>query len=93
MLNIAVLLIAVLVVAGAAALQIYLSTRKNKWLGLIIPIFFIVLSALGVLDIANTGSAQENMGLIVQTALIGNIPTVITLVIYFICRKKQRRYA
>jgi hypothetical protein len=91
MINIANVLITVLLIAAAAALQIYLSTRKSKWPGLIIPILFILVSLLGIFNIGYMGNAGRTAVLIVQTALIGNIPTAIMFVIYGICRNKKKR--
>ncbi|GAU76711.1 hypothetical protein [Fusibacter sp. 3D3] len=40
------------ILGGSVGLQIFLSTRQNKWLGLIIPIICFMLSLLIVANIA-----------------------------------------
>lgn len=74
-------------------LHIFLSKKENKYLGLIIPSIYVLLSILtcvgaamfiGVID-ADT---------IVQSVIIFityNIPTLIFMAIYFSCRKKVNK--
>ena len=61
-------------------LQGFLSTRKNKLYGLIIPIILFITSTLTVLFMADTGSS------IFLQALYVYSPVIINLAIYFICR-------
>ena len=45
-----ILLLLVMVVGGLIGLQVFLSTRKNKWFGLILPILCVLLSIVPVLS-------------------------------------------
>lgn len=78
-----------LVVAGLACLQLFLSKRPNKWVGLVLPIITFVLSLIYVLNIMDTGNLWSNIVLIISTLLLANIPTVILLAIYLACRDKK----
>ena len=45
------ILVLVLLLGGVVCLQIFLSKRKNKWVGLILPIICFLLSLLPVISI------------------------------------------
>lgn len=49
------------VIAGAIALQIFLSKKQSKWLGLVIPLVCIIFSIIAVLGVAtySTSSLTE----------------------------------
>lgn len=92
------LLITLLLLAGVVALQIFLSCRESKWPGLVLPILAFLFSLLYPLNLMtlNTFAPSEGVtvGFIFQMILVwllGNIPTIILLAIYFGCRDKQRR--
>ena len=75
-------LIAVLVVCiGAILLQIYLSKKENRLLGLILPL----------LSLSKSYSYSGPFWAAIQTFLIMNIPTAILISIYFLCQHKQNR--
>lgn len=76
---------------GGIFLQIFLSRRESRWPGLVLPLLTFLLSLLNVLNIADTGSVSENVLLVLVTVLIGNIPTLVLLAIYFACRQRFRR--
>ncbi|NCB52887.1 MAG: hypothetical protein EOM54_13600 [Clostridia bacterium] len=80
-----------LIIPAALLLQIFLSRRVCGWWGLILPIISFGVSLLYVLNIADTGSLWQNTVLIVSTMLLANIPTLIFLAIYFVCRGKIKR--
>lgn len=75
---------------GGILLQIFLSKRENKWLGLILPLLTFLNALLNVLAIADTGSTAQNVLLVLTTVLVGNIPTLILLAIYWAAREKRR---
>lgn len=77
---------------GGIFLQIFLSKRKSKWFGLILPAVTFLYSLLMVLGlVAYDGmSSWEIFILIASTFLIGNIPTIVLLGIYFGCREKMK---
>lgn len=93
MLNTTVVLSIVLIFTVGVILQLFLSKKSSKWLGLILPMITFAVSLLYVLNIMDTGSLWQNMMLIVSTLLLSNIPTIILLVIYFACREKLKRKA
>jgi len=45
------LIIVLLLLAGSIWLQIFLSTKNNKWLGLIIPLICLIIAVSGVLGL------------------------------------------
>ena len=79
--------------AGLIALQIYLSRREGVWPGLILPILSLLISILMVLYMAvpTDATVWEAVSAVGGTFLVGNIPTVIYLLIYFACRETQKR--
>ena len=87
------LLVIVIFTAGAIWLQVFLSKKENKWLGLTLPFISFAYSLLMVFSIALVDSmtAWEIFGLIASTFFIANIPTIILLAIYWGCREKIRQ--
>lgn len=87
-----VILLAALLVFGVGGilLQLFLSRRENKWLGLILPLLTFLSALLNVLAIADTGSTAQNVLLVLTTVLVGNIPTLVLLAIYWAAREKYR---
>lgn len=89
---IAILIFLVLVV-GTILLQIFLSKRESKWPGLVLPIIAFLFGLLYPLNMI-APSEGVTVGFVFQMILVwllGNIPTIIFLAIYFGCRGKQRR--
>lgn len=86
-------LIFLLFIAGVIVLQVFLSKRESKWPGLVLPIISFLFSLLYPLNMA-APSEGVAVGVIFQVLLVwllGNIPTMILLAVYFGCRKKQHR--
>lgn len=93
MYNIPQLILTILLLAGAVALQIFLSKRESRIPGLILPGIALVVSFLFILLMA-VPEEGTTAGFILQMAatwLLCNIPTAVLLAIYFGCRGKQRR--
>ena len=91
--NIFAIIIGLLFIVGVVCLQIFLSKRKSKWPGLVIPIISFLIAFLYPLNMV-APSDGVTAGFIVQMIivwLLANIPTIIFLAIYFGCRGKQRR--
>lgn len=89
--TITVLLFALLICGvGGILLQIFLSRRESKWPGLVLPLLTFLVSLLYVLAITDTGSVSQNVLLVLTTALVGNIPTLMLLAIYWAVREKRR---
>jgi len=92
--NLTILLIFMLVfLVGGIFLQIFLSKRQSKWLGLILPGITLVYSLLMVLGIAGFHGMTDGdvFILISSTFLISNIPTIVLLGVYLGCREKMKR--
>ncbi len=83
-------IIFVLVITALVYLQVFLSGRKNKWLGLILPGIFFIYSIFGVLQMGNFENitAGEIILFGAMSFMTGNVPTVVLLGIYFEMRKK-----
>lgn len=79
--------------AGVILLQIYLSRRESKWPGLVLPVITFLVGLLYPLSMAVPPEGVTVSFLIQMMVvwLLGNIPTIILLAIYFDCRGKQRR--
>lgn len=76
-------------------LQIFLSNRKNKWAGRILPLLCFLFTALIVpLNMAApaTGINTNYINLVIAF-LILNIPTIIFMTIYCVCRKHKAKKA
>ena len=80
----------ILLVAGSVLLQVFLSKRESKWPGLILPLLSFLYSLVMALSaVAYNGGIP--WGPILASLILGNIPTVILLAIYFACREKFRK--
>ncbi|MGI6776464.1 MAG: hypothetical protein ACOX7R_00090 [Acetivibrionales bacterium] len=112
------IIVMLLFLAGSIWLQIFLSKKKNKWLGLIIPLICFMFSIITVLSLLmymntgitsvtettdgvkvvfNTASLQSEksdmlstLATVVPVFIVSNIPTIIFLAIYFVCREKLK---
>lgn len=64
-----------------------------KWLGLILPAISLIFASLFLLNmvIPPEGITSSFVLKMIITFILGNIPTVILLGIYFGCRVKERR--
>lgn len=94
MANVTFMLFFVLIfLAGGILLQIFLSKRRSKWFGLILPAITFIYSLLVVLGIAvyDGNGGAEIFILKTSIFLISNIPTGVLLVIYFVCREKIKQ--
>lgn len=77
----------ILLIGGLAILQAFLSLRKNKWLGLIIPILcllFALFASFG--QMVFTGHILP----IIMTFIMMSIPAIINFAIYLACREKVK---
>lgn len=80
-----------IIFVGAIALQVFLSKRQSKFLGLILPIFSVLNSLIIVLNIAGDAITKTQILIaLVSAFLIGNIPTIILMAIYFGVREKMK---
>ena len=80
------------VLAAIILLQIFLSSRENKWFGLIMPVisflFALVVVLLNTIVPAPGVGVDYILNLVVAFAVY-NIPTVVFMVIYIVCRKRK----
>lgn len=91
--NVTIMLFFILtLLVGGVFLQIFLSKKKSKWFGLILPIITFIYSLLMIFNIAvfNGMTGGEIFMAIASTFLISNIPTIVLLSIYFGCREKMK---
>lgn len=72
---------------GLVVLQVFLSKRESKWPGLILPLLSLLISLLLVLNVT-VHNGEFPWGSILASLILGNIPTVILLAIYFASREK-----
>lgn len=84
------LIVLLLFAAGVIALQIFLARRESKWPGLVLPLLTLLQSLLYVLNLADAGSVSQNVLLVLSTLLVGNIPTLGLLAVYWAAREKRR---
>ena len=95
--SLGVILFTLVVVGGVVWLQIYLSKRESRWPGLIIPAIQLVLSILATVgSVVYAAVPLESVAVTIAAQaviifLLSNIPTLISLAIYFVCRVKLRR--
>ena len=86
-------LIVLLFIAGVIVLQVFLSKRESKWPGLVLPLIAFLFGLLYPLNMV-APSEGVTVGFIFQMILVwllGNIPTIVLMAIYWSCRGKQRR--
>jgi len=75
---------------GGVFLQIFLSRRESRWPGLVLPLLTFLYALLMVLNVRDTGSASQNVLTVLVAVLVGNIPTLVLLAIYWAAREKRR---
>lgn len=82
-----------LLLAGVILLQIFLSRRASRWPGLLLPGVTFFYSLVMLLSVAayNGNNGMEGVVAALLSALVlGNIPTVMLLIIYALCRRGER---
>ena len=70
---------------GSIILQIFLSKQKNKWFGLIIPIFYLFIAAFLSFG---TMIYRGEIAPIIMAFILFSIPAIINFAIYFAYRAK-----
>ena len=74
---------------GGTLLQIFLSKRESKWPGLVLPAITFLYSVLMMLNVTAMETARAVIAALLSAFIMGNIPTLILLAIYFVCREKR----
>ncbi len=83
-----------IIVGGGIALQVFLSRRESPAPGLVLPALTLVGALVSSLVTAAGMIGVTWLEALVGVAvpfLVGNIPTIVLLGIYFGCREKFRR--
>lgn len=83
------LIVFLVLIVGGVALQIFLSRRKSKWLGLILPLLTFLYALALTLNVTSIDGAFP-WGALLAAFLLGNIPTLVLLAIYWAVREKFR---
>lgn len=84
------LILFLVLVVGGVLLQIFLSRRESRWPGLVLPLLAFLNALLLPLNVTDTGSLARNVLTVLVTLLMGNIPTLVLLAIYWAAREKRR---
>lgn len=81
-----------LTMIGGLILQFFLSRRKSRWFGLILPAVTFFYSLLAVLGLASYDGIRtwESAAMVAATFLTSNIPTLILMGIYLGCRERMK---
>lgn len=87
-----IILLFLIIFAGAIALQVFLSKKQNKFIGLILPTIALLFSLIMVLNVVfeETMTNWQVFFTLFSTFFIVNIPTIILLAIYFGIREKLK---
>lgn len=87
-----IILLFLIIFAGAIALQVFLSKKQNKFIGLILPTINLLFSLIMVLNVVfeEAMTNRQVFFTLFSTFFIGNIPTIILLAIYFGIREKLK---
>ena len=83
------LILVLILIVGGVLLQIFLSRRKSRWPGLILPLLTFLYALVLMLNVTSTDGVFP-WGALLAAFLLGNIPTVVLLAIYWAAREKFR---
>ena len=72
-------------------LEVFLARTRSPIPGLVLPVLSFLLSLIPVLSVAAYGGIWQVIGTMVMTLLIGNIMTLILLVIFFAVRHRRKK--
>ena len=83
------------VFAVPVGLQAFLSCRRSKWPGRVLPILSaglsVIIAVTGSVHSAFTMTADRTVMTACWLLVLWNIPTAVYLLIYFLCRRQGRR--
>ncbi len=79
--------------AALGAVQYFLSTRENRWVGLILPALFVLYAMLLMVQVTifSFDSVFEVFLQMFVVFLLANIPTLVLVVLYAACRSKMEQ--
>lgn len=66
------------------ALQVFLSLRKSKWPGWVLPVICFICAFITVFSATTWEAAAASL-------FLSNLPTLLMLTIYFACREKKTK--
>ncbi len=83
--------ICLVIIAALGGAQYFLSTRENRWLGLILPVLFMLYSMLMMVQVTifSFDSVLDVFLQMLMVFFLCNIPTLVLVVIYAACRSKM----
>ncbi len=78
------------VVAIVILLQIFLSKRQNRWVGLVLPVMGVLysISMMVCVTIFSFDTVQQVFFQMLLVFFVCNIPTLVLVVLYAACRSK-----
>ena len=82
-----------LLLAGAILLQIFLARPARRWPGLLLPgvtFFYSLVMLLSVAAYNGNNGMEGVVAALLSVLVLGNIPTVMLLIIYALCRRGER---
>lgn len=85
------LILFLLICAAIISLEVYLSKKESKYLGLILPVISLIFALMiipGVAAFDSFSRVENYIGLFVAF-LVANIPTIILVFIYLGIREKK----
>ena len=85
-----IIAVSIIILIALAFLQVFLSKKESKWLGLILPgcnIFLSLTAVFGFLFLTIAGARA--LFIVIAILVISNIPTLIYLAIYKIIRSNS----
>lgn len=83
------LMMVLVLIVGGVALQIFLSRRRSRWPGLALPLLTFLYSVLLVLNVRSV-DGEFPWGPVLVSLILGNLPTLVLLAIYWAAREKFR---
>lgn len=95
------IVVILVVMAAAIALEVFLARKEEAWMGLILPglrlLQTLVRLAIRVVQVVRTTQEADSAWLtnpwqvLVLAFAVENIPTLILLAVYALCRARMRR--
>lgn len=79
------------IAGGMIVLEIFLARSEKPWPGLIPPAFTFLWTLISCLNVAAAGDFLELLGALFVTLVFMNLPTLILLAVYFVCRERRKK--
>ena len=86
------LLVCLLLPALLLVVQVLLSRLESRWPGLLLPAVSLLSSLVFCLNVADLGQGMAALlSALLTVFLLANVPTLLLLALYLICRRSRRR--